>query len=72
MSTSRSEIKEKVIKYLNEQDDFRMEYEKLSQQFPDAGANFDVCIGSMDGAEVCVKSDIVTLKEQYRSRRRGK
>ena len=75
MAMNRATIRELVIKYLNEQDFCSMEYEKLRDQFPTAGANFDVCISRMQFVEIEIgvsetKGNIVILKAPYRTRRK--
>lgn len=75
MGMSRSELKPLIIKYLNEQDFCSMEYEKLRDQFPTAGANFDVCLARMQFIEVEIvsnpaKKNIVILKAPYRTGRK--
>jgi len=70
---NRVTIRELIIKYLNEQDDYSLSYKKLEECFPNVGANFDVCISRMEPFEVSIGKDspfIVILNPQYRKRRK--
>jgi hypothetical protein len=70
---NRATIRARVINYLNEQDTFSMPFKTLEGQFEGVGANFDVTLWRMEGAELTIEREFpyrVTLKEPFRKRRR--